>query len=139
MRAAGLQPVPMAADHATERRGPTSPPSTKPALRDRLQSALTDELDRHLAAESTAWTPRRPRPTTTWRASHQPFHWFVEFYGIMSKGGFDVVIGNPPYVEYSKAKSDYAVTGYRTEPCGNLYAFVVERNKDCAQGMGAPA
>ena len=43
----------------------------------------------------------------------------------MSKGGFDVVIGNPPYVEYSKAKSDYTVTGYRTEPCGNLYAFVV--------------
>ncbi len=35
-----------------------------------------------------------------WKASHQPFHWFVEFYGIMHGGGFDVIIGNPPYVEY---------------------------------------
>ena len=33
-----------------------------------------------------------------WRGSHQPFHWFVEFYGIMHDGGFDVIIGNPPYV-----------------------------------------
>ena len=33
-----------------------------------------------------------------WLKSHQPFHWFVEFYGIMQSGGFDVIIGNPPYV-----------------------------------------
>ncbi|MCY3712559.1 MAG: Eco57I restriction-modification methylase domain-containing protein [Gemmatimonadetes bacterium] len=63
-----------------------------------------------------------------WRESHQPFHWFVEFYGIMQRGGFDVTIGNPPYVEYSKVKSDYTVRGYSTESCGNLYAYVVERN-----------
>ena len=64
-----------------------------------------------------------------WRTSHQPFHWFAEFYGIMSKGGFDVVIGNPPYVEYSKVRKEYQVKGFATEGCGNLYAFVVERNK----------
>ncbi len=34
-----------------------------------------------------------------WKASHQPFHWFTEFYRIIDKGGFDVIIGNPPYVE----------------------------------------
>ena len=64
-----------------------------------------------------------------WIKSHQPFHWFVEFYGIMRKGGFDIVIGNPPYVEYSKGKTDYTIKGFATENCGNLYAFVVERNK----------
>ncbi len=99
----------------------------KQTLRDRLRS-LADELDRHLATEYGV-DPQKAAAYDAWRASHQPFHWFVEFYGIMSKGGFAVVIGNPPYVEYSKAKSDYTVTGYRTEPCGNLYAFVVERNK----------
>ncbi len=63
-----------------------------------------------------------------WRASHQPFHWFVEFYGIMSKGGFDVVIGNPPYVEYSKVRKQYRVKGFETERCGNLYALCTERS-----------
>ncbi len=40
-----------------------------------------------------------------WRQTHQPFHWFVEFYRIIQEeGGFDVIIGNPPYVEYSKVR-----------------------------------
>ena len=61
-----------------------------------------------------------------WKDSHQPFHWFVEFYGIMSAGGFDVIIGNPPYVEYAKVKKEYTVRNYATETCGNLYAYVIE-------------
>ena len=98
----------------------------KQVLRDRLLS-LDDELDRHLAGEYGVDLNK----TTTyngWRASHQPFHWFVEFYGIMSRGGFDVVIGNPPYLEYSKVKSLYSVHGMTTENCGNLYAMMMERS-----------
>ena len=72
-----------------------------------------------------------------WQSSHKPFHWFVEFYGIMSNGGFDVVIGNPPYVEYSKVKSEYSMKGYQTESCGNLYAFVMERCKAIASQKGS--
>jgi len=64
----------------------------------------------------------------TWLTTHQPFHWFVEFYGILSKGGFDVVIGNPPYIEYSKVKKQYIILNYKTEKCGNLYAFCMERS-----------
>ena len=55
-------------------------------------------------------------------------HWFTEFYKILKDGGFDVIIGNPPYVEYSKVKKDYTIKGYKTESCGNLYAFVMERS-----------
>ena len=71
-------------------------------------------------------------------SSHQPFHWLAEYYNIIhGNGGFDVVIGNPPYVEYNKkdpqtkkAISDcYRISGYKTESCGNLYAFVLERCK----------
>ena len=39
-----------------------------------------------------------------------------------------MIIGNPPYVEYNKVKKDYAIRGYKTESCGNLYAFVMERS-----------
>lgn len=57
-----------------------------------------------------------------------PFHWFIEFDAILKKGGFDIVIGNPPYVEYSKVKNEYTIKGYNTEKCGNLYANFIERS-----------
>jgi len=87
---------------------------------------LRGSLDRHLAREygidaesSEAFEP--------WRASHQPFHWFVEFYGIMNSGGFDVIIGNPPYLERSKLGGQYVPKGFRTISCKDIYAWVVER------------
>ena len=45
----------------------------------------------------------------------------------MRRGGFDVVIGNPPYVEYKDVREQYRVMGFETESCGDLYAFVMER------------
>ncbi len=96
----------------------------KAELRDRLQS-LDDELDRLLAAEYGV-DLNKAAAYDAWRASHQPFHWFVEFYGIMGRGGFDVVIGNPPYVE-SRNVTDYKVQNYETASCGDLFAYTFER------------
>ncbi len=56
-----------------------------------------------------------------------PFHWFIEFDSILKKGGFDVVIGNPPYVVYRDVK-DYKISGYKTEACKDLYGFMIERS-----------
>lgn len=98
----------------------------KRGLREKLNT-LKDELDRYLAKEYRV-NPDNSKEFNKWRTSHQPFHWFAEFYGIIQRGGFDVIIGNPPYVEYTKVKRDYAIRGYTTEECGNLYAFVIERN-----------
>ncbi len=100
--------------------------AAKAVLRGRLNE-LRVELDRYLAGEYGVDTADEVM-YEQWRQNHQPFHWFVEFYGIMQTGGFDIVIGNPPYVEYSKVKADYTVRGYSTESCGNLYAYVIERN-----------
>jgi hypothetical protein len=72
-----------------------------------------------------------------WLKSHQPFHWLAEYYDIINGNkGFDVIIGNPPYVEYNKkdkitglAVSDiYKLHGYETIECGNLYAYVLEKS-----------
>ncbi|MBA2520073.1 MAG: SAM-dependent methyltransferase, partial [Chloroflexia bacterium] len=63
-----------------------------------------------------------------WREGHQPFHWLSEFYEIVhNRSGFDVIIGNPPWAEYSTVRRTYQILGYKTERCGNLYGFCSER------------
>ena len=64
-----------------------------------------------------------------WLKSHQPFNWLAEFYQIIEGNGvFDVIIGNPPYVEYSKRNVNYQISGFETIKTSNLYAYVFERS-----------
>jgi hypothetical protein len=58
------------------------------------------------------------------------FDWNAEFAEIMSAGGFDAVIGNPPYVRMESFKDlkwylrdNYAVHGERSD----LYAYMLEQ------------
>ena len=101
-------------------------PDDKQVLQDKLK-ALEDELNQFLTDEYKV-DPNKKRAYQKWLSSHKPFHWFTEFYKILKDGGFDVIIGNPPYVEYNKVKKDYTIRGYKTESCGNLHAFVIERS-----------
>ena len=107
---------------------------SKTDLRSQIDT-LRDELDRYLAAEYDV-DSKKPNKYNDWRNSHRPFHWFVEFYGIMNKGGFDVVVGNPPYVEYSKIRKEYTLKNYQTGRCGNLYAMMIERSYTCLRQGG---
>jgi hypothetical protein len=100
--------------------------SAKQTLRERLK-ALDEELNRYLAGEYGVKLSDKTA-YANWLKSHQPFHWFVEFYGIMTNGGFDVIIGNPPWREYAAVKEKYTVKNYRTERSGNLYALCSERS-----------
>jgi len=97
----------------------------KAELKSKLK-ALEDELNRYLATDYGVKAGDKTA-YTKWVKSHQPFHWFVEFYGIVSNGGFDVIIGNPPYVEYKDVKDAYQLRGYKTETCSNLFVYVLER------------
>ncbi|MDE0484924.1 MAG: Eco57I restriction-modification methylase domain-containing protein [Candidatus Poribacteria bacterium] len=86
---------------------------------------LEDELNEYLA-DIYDVDVNNQSDYQNWLDSHKPFHWFIAFYGILQDGGFDVIIGNPPYVKYSKVKKDYKIIGYETESCGNLYTFIIE-------------
>jgi methylase of polypeptide subunit release factors len=97
----------------------------KAELKSKLK-ALEDELNRYLAGDYGVKVGDKAA-YAKWVKSHQPFHWFVEFYGIVSNGGFDVIIGNPPYVEYKDVKDAYQLRGYKTETCSNLFVYVLER------------
>ena len=94
-------------------------------------SSLNELLNKHLFASSGQ------SGYEDWLKSHQPFHWMAEYYHIMhSNGGFDVVIGNPPYVEYFKKNTltkksvcdIYKIPSLKTRECGNLYAYCLERS-----------
>ncbi len=61
-----------------------------------------------------------------WRRSHRPFHWFLEFPEVMGSGGFDVVVGNPPYVQQNKVKT-YAFKGFATSVLPDIFAPCTER------------
>ncbi len=59
------------------------------------------------------------------------FDWKKEFPQVFEKGGFDVVIGNPPYVQLQKSRERserLAACGYETyDKSGDLYCLFVER------------
>ncbi|MCH3993583.1 MAG: Eco57I restriction-modification methylase domain-containing protein [Prevotella sp.] len=106
----------------------------KKELKKRLAS-LNKVLNRHLYRSTSN------QPYEVWLKNTQPFHWIAEFYDIIKgEQGFDVIIGNPPYVEYNKkvkglAISDlYKLENYKTLSCGNMYAYVMERSKEIMAG-----
>jgi len=101
------------------------PNEDKQELGRRLK-ALDDELNRYLASEYGVELSKKDA-YAKWLKSHQPFHWFIQFYGVLARGGFCCVVGNPPYVEYSQVRGTYTIRGYSTIDCGNLYAYVIER------------
>jgi len=92
---------------------------------------LSDQLDIYLAKIFGAESDVK-----FWKAKSKPFHWFLNFYGAIKRGGFDVIIGNPPYVEYRKIKDQYAVVGFSTLPCGDLYNLVMERSIELQKSGG---
>ncbi len=59
-----------------------------------------------------------------------PFDWKREFPEIMRRGGFDAVIGNPPYVrqELLKGQKDYFKNQYAVYAgTADLYAYFIEK------------
>lgn len=73
-----------------------------------------------------------------------PFSWEEEFPTVMSAGGFDAIVGNPPYIrvqtmhEYAPVEVEYFKTKYSSADRGNfdIYAVFVERGLQLLQPDG---
>ncbi len=58
---------------------------------------------------------------SSWTRNHEPLHYLAQFPEIMLRGGFDVVIGNPPYIRKSKIKA-YSIPTTKVNKCPDIYA-----------------
>ena len=67
---------------------PSQLASAKTELRKRW-AVLAQHLDRYIAREYGV-DSGNSGALDRWRESHRPFHWFVEFFGILNTGGFNV-------------------------------------------------
>ncbi len=117
-------------------------PADKRDLLDRLQ-VLEDELNGYLAEGYGFDLSETVRDTNgefdslyvTWLSDFKPFHWFVAFYGILKKGGFDVIIGNPPYLELREV--DYLppqnLVSYETKA---IHAMCIDRSLQLLSQQG---
>lgn len=97
----------------------------KQELRRRL-SMLDQELDCYLAGEYRV-DVEKAKEFEAWKSRHLPFHWLVDFYRIMRNGGFDVIVGNPPYINATKVRDIYTFHNFATLKCSDIYANVQER------------
>lgn len=105
--------------------GDESPAEFKKLLTEKFGD-LRRKCDAFLADIYEMGQSAKPKKFEAWLESHTPFHWFIEFCGIMSKGGFDVVIGNPPYVATSKV--DYLSAEARAKKIPDVYGHVLLRS-----------
>jgi hypothetical protein len=103
------------------------------ALKDEILNATATLRD---IADTACYEAEEPAVDfDSWRTASKPFHWFIEFPLADHQGGFDVVIGNPPYV--ARRKVDYVFGGFKTDDCPDIFASCMERSAKLCAKTGA--
>jgi hypothetical protein len=106
----------------------TLSPLATPSLETSETSIPPLDLDSHISTGNALLGAVHERELQEHgKAAHtNAFHWFRQFPAVMQRGGFAVILGNPPYVEYSKLKGEEQYG--TTEHWGNVYAAVIARS-----------
>lgn len=99
-----------------------------------LQKFTTDTaFRRYLTGEVS---PQGQASAVAWAMAERKrfFHWFLEFPEIIGRGGFDCILGNPPYLggqalsgTYGHAFCEYAKWEYAPAGLSDLVAYFVRR------------
>lgn len=73
-------------------------------------------------------------------AGDKAFNWQEQFPQVFEKGGFDVIIGNPPYIQLQKMKNlslEMSNLGFKTyESTGDLYCLFYEKGNEILKTNG---
>jgi len=69
-----------------------------PKIEENKDHLMTDEDFRLILSGYKSWQDRRVAMATAVGLKRLFFHWFIEFPEVFNEGGFDCVLGNPPFV-----------------------------------------
>ena len=94
---------------------------------------LEEMLNFHLCRAGGA-DPSKGKIYEDWKTTNKPFHWYIDFFPLMAAGGFDAIVGNPPYAEIPKGfertllRSTFKTALEKWSRDEDLYALVLERS-----------
>ncbi|MHA1248564.1 MAG: Eco57I restriction-modification methylase domain-containing protein [Candidatus Helarchaeota archaeon] len=68
----------------------------------------------------------------------RPFYWKINFHEILSSGGFDVILGNPPYIRQEKIKYKSILKNLYFSYTGtsDLYVYFIEKGIELLKNNG---
>jgi methylase of polypeptide subunit release factors len=90
-------------------------------------------------------TPQGQATAMAWATAHQKrfFHWYIEFPDVIARGGFDCILGNPPYLggqalsgKYGYPFCNYVKWEYAPAGLSDLVAYFVRRIFDLLKPGG---
>lgn len=68
---------------------------------------ITDVDYRQMLGGWLGWQDRRTSFANVIASERTFFHWFLEFPEVFNEGGFDCILGNPPYLNGTRISSNY--------------------------------
>lgn len=118
----------------TQMKARATQPDKKDSIRRRLKE-INQRLNWYLARDyglkSESMEDTRFK---SWIDHHRPFNWITEFYEIVSNGGFDAIIGNPPYLEFKDI--EYVPKKLATFDTKAVHACFIERSDELLTSSG---
>ncbi len=106
-----------------------------------LRNKISNTIAKQLSVQNFDADILRELRTLDLAGNDQFFLWHTWFSDVFNKGGFDIVIGNPPYVNFANIKSaEYRAIlkekFYSTKNKCDLYAFFIEFGFDLLNNHG---
>lgn len=107
-------------------------------------SLMTDADFLQILAGYKGWQDRKVAKASVVALENRFFHWFLEFPEVFNEGGFDCILGNPPYLGGSKISTNYGhyfsfylLSNYsNTNGLADLVTFFIKRNTSLLKPNG---
>ena len=98
----------------------------------KLQQEISDTINKQLEAQAYNPSILAKLKEINLAENNQFFLWHTWFSDVFSrdddKNGFDIVIGNPPYVVVSDVDKEHLYYKYKTKNCLELYSYFFEHS-----------
>ena len=101
-----------------------------------LRNKISNTIAKQLSVQNFDADILRELRTLDLAGNDQFFLWHTWFSDVFNKGGFDIVIGNPPYVVVADKDKEYLYYKYATKSCLELYAYFFEHSINILSNKG---